>query len=336
MTAPDEPREQPEQHRRHGLPPQLEQHPRDRWDASALPSAHGKTVVVTGANAGIGYFTSEQLARAGAHVVLACRDQERAEAAVSAIRRRVRNASVEATPLDVADRASVDHAAEVMLGRGRVDALILNAGIVHPPARRTTDAYGNELVLATNVLGHFRLAARALPVLRQSPGSRVVLLGSLASRLVRFPLDDLQLESSYSGWKAYARSKIAAQAFGFELDRRLRAAGLDVASVVAHPGYSTSGRTPGIRGVNQPSHATRFADNLQAAWSQGKDLGAHPVVRAALDPTVAGGDFLGPRFLVKGDPVRATPTRTSRSRRVGAHLWELLERYSDQAFDIRA
>ena len=123
MTAPDEPREQPEQHR--SRPPRSRAAPADRWDASALPSAHGKTVVVTGANAGIGYFTSEQLARAGAHVVLACRDQERAEAAVSAIRRRVRNASVEATPLDVADRASVDHAAEVLLGRGR-------RGCAHP------------------------------------------------------------------------------------------------------------------------------------------------------------------------------------------------------------
>lgn len=304
------------------------------WDPAHLPSAHGKTVVVTGANAGIGYFTSEQLARAGAHVVLACRDQERAEAAVSAIRRRVRNASVEATPLDVADRASVDRAAHALADRERVDALVLNAGIVHPPARRTTDAYGNELVLATNVLGHFRLTAQSLPVLRRSPGSRVVLLGSLASRLARFPLDDLQLESSYNGWTAYARSKIAAQVFGFELDRRLRAAGLDVASVVAHPGYSTSGRTPGIRGVNQPSRAARFTDNLQAAWSQGKDVGAHVPVRAALDPAVGGGDFLGPRFLVKGEPAESRPTRTSRSRRVGGRLWTLLEQFSDQPFEI--
>ena len=308
----------------------------DKRDAFPFADAAGKTVVVTGANAGLGYFASEQLARAGAHVVLACRDQERAEAAVSAIRRRVRNASVEATPLDVADRASVDHAAQALLARDRVDALILNAGIVHPPARRATDAYGNELVLATNVLGHFRLSAQTLPVLVRTPGSRVVVLGSLASRLARFPLDDLQLESSYNGWTAYARSKIAAQAFGFELDRRLRAAGLDVAGVVVHPGYSTSGRTPGIRGINQPSHATRFADNLQAAWSQGKDLGAHAIVRAVLDPEVRGGDYLGPRFLVKGEPATARPTRTSRSPQVGARLWSLLEEYSDQRFDVSA
>ncbi len=305
------------------------------WDPARLPSAHGKTVVVTGANAGLGYFASEQLARAGAHVVLACRSQERAEAAVSAIRRRVSGANVEATPLDVADRGSVDRAAEALAARERVDVLILNAGMVHAPAKRATDAYGNELVLATNVLGHFRLTAQMLPALRSTPGARIVSLGSLATLLARFPLDDLQLTTSYTAWKAYAQSKIALQAFGFELDRRLRAAGADVSSIVAHPGYSTSGRTPGVRGVNEPSRAKRFADNLQAAWTQGKDQGAHVPVRAALDPSIEGGDFVGPRWLTRGEPVETRPSLTTRSPRVGARLWELLEEYSDQAFDIR-
>src|SRR6478609_1222175 len=106
------------------------------WDASALPDAHGRTVVITGANAGVGYFTAEQLATAGARVVLGCRDPERAEAAVSAIRRRVPGARVEALPLDVTDRRSIDAAADALLAYERVDALVLNAGIVHPPRTR--------------------------------------------------------------------------------------------------------------------------------------------------------------------------------------------------------
>ena len=227
------------------------------WDATTLPDAQDRTVVVTGANAGVGYFTAEQLAGAGAHVVLGCRDPERAEAAVSAIRRRVPRASVEALPLDVTDRRSIDAAADSLLVRGGVDALVLNAGIVHPPRSRRTDAYGNELVLSTNVLGHFRLVARALPALTDE--GRIVTLGSLASRLGRLRMEDLQLERGYTSWRAYSGSKIGAQVFGFELDRRLRAAGLSVESVVVHPGYSTSGRTPGIRGVNQPSRLKRFA-----------------------------------------------------------------------------
>lgn len=304
------------------------------WDAGALPDAQGRTVVITGANAGVGYFTAEQLAGAGAHVILACRDPERAEAAVAAIRRRVPRASVEAMPLDVTDRRSIDAAADALLDRDRVDALVLNAGIVHPPRARRTDAAGNELVLSTNVLGHFRLVARALPALARIPGGRIVTLGSLASRLGRLRLDDLQLERGYTSWRAYSGSKIAAQAFGFELDRRLRASELEVESIVVHPGYSTSGRTPGIRGVNHPSRLKRFADNLQAAWTQGKDAGAHVPVRAVLDPSVRGGDYLGPALWTKGAPVHAPATRASRSPRLGARLWPLLERAADQPFPL--
>ncbi|WP_285115251.1 SDR family NAD(P)-dependent oxidoreductase [Leifsonia sp. fls2-241-R2A-40a] len=304
------------------------------WDVTALPDARGRTVVVTGANAGVGYWTSEQLARAGAHVVLACRDPERAEAAVSTIRRRVPRATVEAMPLDVTDRRSIDAAADALLAQDRVDALVLNAGIVHPPRERRTDEEGNELVLSTNVLGHFRLVARALPALERMPGSRIVTLGSLASRLGRVRLDDLQLKDSYTSWRAYSGSKVAAQVFGFELDRRLRAAGSTVQSVVVHPGYSTSGRTPGIRGVNQPSRAKRFVDNLQAAWTQGKDDGAHVPVRAVLDPAVAGGDYLGPAAWTKGAPVHTPATRASRSPRLGAALWPLFEQASGQPFPL--
>lgn len=304
------------------------------WDSAALPDAHGRTVAVTGANAGVGYFTSEQLARAGARVLLACRDPERAEAAVSAIRRRVPGARVEAMPLDLADRRSVDAAADALLARDRLDALVLNAGIVHAPRSRQTDAYGNELVMASNVLGHFRLTARALPALERTGGARVVTLGSLASRLGRLRLDDLELERSYTAWRAYSGSKIAAQVFGFELDRRLRAAGSSVESVVVHPGYSTSGRTPRIRGVNHPSRLKRFADNLQAAWTQGKDAGAHVPVRAVLDPEVSGGDYLGPALWTKGAPVHAPATRSTRSARQGARLWPLLERASAQPFPL--
>lgn len=304
------------------------------WDASALPDAHGRTVVITGANAGVGYFTAEQLAGAGARVVLGCRDPERAEAAVSAIRRRVPGARVEALPLDVTDRRSIDAAADTLLAYEGVDALVLNAGIVHPPRTRQTDEYGNELVLSTNVLGHFRLVARSLPALQQTPGSRIVSLGSMASRLGRVRVDDLQLERSYTAWRAYAGSKIAAQVFGFELDRRLRTAGSDVQSIVVHPGYSTSGRTPGIRGVNQPSRLKRFADNLQAAWTQGKDAGAHVPVRAVLDPSISGGDYLGPALWTKGAPVHAPATRASRSPRLGAALWPLFERAAEQPFPL--
>ncbi|MBX0299536.1 SDR family NAD(P)-dependent oxidoreductase [Cryobacterium sp. 1639] len=311
------------------------------WNPRALPDQSGRTFVVTGANAGLGYFTSEQLAGAGAHVVLACRNPARAAAAVAAIRRRVPGASVSTLELDVADLGSVQGAAERMREYPQLDGLILNAGIVHPPRDRAVSLDGAELVLATNYTGHFLLTSLVLPVLQATPGSRVVSLGSMISRLMDSSLDDLQLEGTYNGWKAYAQSKIAMQVFGFELDRRLRAAGLGgetgVQSLVSHPGYSISGLTPGIRGVNEVSRGKRFADTLQGfIGAQGKDAGAWPTVRAAIDPDARGGQYYGPRFLTRGAPTVQRPTRTSLDRGIAARLFPRTEALVDAPFALPA
>lgn len=300
------------------------------WNPRSLPSQAGKTFVVTGANAGLGYFTSEQLAEAGAHVVLACRNPAKADAALAAIRWRVPGASVSSLHLDVADLLSVSAAAARLLELPRLDGLILNAGIVHPPRDRQESPDGNELVFATNYLGHAALTARTLPALLRTPGSRVVALGSMISRLMDSAPDDLQLETSYEPWKAYAQSKIAMQVFGFELDRRLRASGAGgadgVQALVAHPGYSISGLTPGIRGVNEPPRLKRAVDRLQfMLGAQGKHHGAWPIVRAAADPDATGGQYYGPRLLMRGRPAVQAPTRTSRDLAIAARLWSRSE-----------
>ena len=297
-----------------------------RWHPRSLPDQAGKTFVVTGANAGLGYFTSEQLAGTGAHVVLACRDESKANAAAASIRARVAGASVSVLHLDVADLNSVARAGERLGALPQLDGLILNAGIVHPPTDRAVSLDGNELVFATNYLGHVALTATALPALLRTPKSRVVSLGSLISRLMDSALDDLQLETTYSGWKAYAQSKIAMQVFGFELDRRLRAAGVGgaggVSSLVAHPGYSISGLTPGIRSVNEVSPRKRVIDTLQAlVGAQGKHRGAWPTVRAATDPHAHGGQYFGPSLLLRGRPVTQPATRTSRDRSIAENLF---------------
>jgi NAD(P)-dependent dehydrogenase (short-subunit alcohol dehydrogenase family) len=302
------------------------------WDPSALPTQHGKTFVVTGANAGIGYFITEQLAGAGARVILASRSEQRADAALAALRTRVPGAQVEFLRLDLADLDSVRAAASAIRELDRVDGLIENAGMVHPPSRRQTTAAGHEVVLATNLLGHFALTALALPALARTPGSRVVSLGSMATRLSSFRIDDLQLETAYNGWRAYAQSKIAVQSFGFELDRRLRATGSVVASLVAHPGFSISGLTPRIPGVNEPSVGTRVVDTLQGFAAQGKDRGAWAPVRAAIDPDAVGGQFWGPRFQTRGRPALARPTSTSSDPAIGARVWETAEELTGLRF----
>lgn len=302
------------------------------WYPLELPSLAGKRYLVTGGNAGLGFFTAARLAGAGAHVVLAGRSPERLEAALAAIRGARPEASIEPIVIDQASLASVRAGAKRLLHRDRFDGIVANAGMVHTPGARATSPDGNELVLATNVLGHFALFAELLPHL--ADGARIVSLGSLSSRLSTFRVDDLQLERGYDFWRAYAQSKIASQVIAFELDRRLRAAGLGVASLVAHPGYSISGRTPRVPGVNEPGPGDRFADALQAAWAQGKHRGAEITLHALTAPEAEGGQFWGPRYSTKGDPILQTPTRTSTDPAIAARVWAFAEQATGTTFDV--
>lgn len=243
------------------------------WSSNTIPDLSEHHYVVTGGNAGLGFFASVGLTQAGARVILACRSSERAIAAKAAIQHKVPGARVDFVELDTSDLASVAHAAETLGAEERIDGIVANAGIVHPPAARTTSVDSNELVLATNFLGHFALIARLLPTLRRVPASRIVTLGSMASRLSSFQVDNLQLNTGYTSWRAYAQSKIAVQSFGFELDRRLRAAESTVSSIVVHPGYSISGLTRSVPRVNEPTRAKRFVASLQSSIAQSKERG---------------------------------------------------------------
>jgi NAD(P)-dependent dehydrogenase (short-subunit alcohol dehydrogenase family) len=296
------------------------------WDPQHLPDLTGRTYLVTGANAGLGYFSSEQLVRAGARVYLTGRSPNRLMAARAAVRRRVPDAAdrVETLLLDTSNLGSVRAAAATVGGRGPLDGLLLNAGIVHPPKTRETTGDGHEVVLATNVLGHFALAGALLTRLSAASG-RMVWLGSMSTSLWKYDPVDPQLREDYTGWRAYVQSKVATAAIGFEADRRLRAAGVPVTSVVAHPGYSTSGRTPGILGVNSPTRLTRFADNLQVAITQSKEQGAWTLVRALVDPDIHGGEFWGPRFVVKGGPHRGTAAGITRDPPLAERIWGVCE-----------
>jgi NAD(P)-dependent dehydrogenase (short-subunit alcohol dehydrogenase family) len=304
----------------------------------AVPDQTGRTAVVTGANKGIGFFASAALARARAHVILACRSIERADAAVRAIRARCAvegvAASLEVVELDTADSASVAAAASTLATRERLDIVVANAGMVHPPSQREVSADGNELVLATNMLGHFALIAGLMPAIARTPGARVVSLGSMATRLSPFLVGDLQLELEYTSWRAYAQSKTALESFGFELDRRMRAAELNASSAVAHPGDSTSGRTPRIAGVNEPSRGTVFADSLQAPFTQSKERGADSVLAAATRMDAVGGTYWGPRWRVRGAPVVQEPSRASADPEVARRVWEFAQAATSIRFEL--
>jgi NAD(P)-dependent dehydrogenase (short-subunit alcohol dehydrogenase family) len=296
------------------------------WDPRRLPDLRGKTYLVTGSNAGLGFFASRQLAGAGAHVIMTGRSPNRLAAARHALTAELPDpaGSVETLLLDTSNLGSVRAAAATVRQRGRLDGLLLNAGIVHPPAERRAGHDGNELVLATNALGHYALAGALLSTLAARRG-RMVWLGSMSTSMWSYDPVDPQLTERYTPWRAYVQSKMVTTAVGLEADRRLRAHHVPVTSVIAHPGYSTSGRTRGIRGVNEPSRRGRFTDNLQAAITQSKEQGAWPLVRALVDPTIQGGEFWGPNLIVRGTPRRARPSRLTSDPAVGERLWIMCE-----------
>ncbi|MFD4637304.1 SDR family NAD(P)-dependent oxidoreductase [Lentzea sp. NPDC058436] len=254
-------------------------------------------VLVTGGNAGIGYFVAERLASAGAAVVLGSRDAGKATAAARAIRDRVPGASVRHLPLDLADLPSLKSSVDSIV---QLDAVVLNAGVAldDPPRRETAD--GHELMFATNHLGHFALVHWLGPLLG---AARIVTTGSFAARTERLDLDDLQSFDAYDPKRTYGRSKLAQMSFGFELDRRLRAAGSRCLSVVVHPGGALDSLTPARAGVHVRSASQRLLGLPAGLLLHGKDSGARTAVHAVLDPDVRGGQLWGPRqFGLRGAP----------------------------------
>jgi NAD(P)-dependent dehydrogenase (short-subunit alcohol dehydrogenase family) len=302
------------------------------WDPAHLPSATGKTIVVTGGNAGIGYFTSEQLASAGARVILASRSQQKAERAIASIGRHVPGAELEFVQLDLSSLASIADAAEALRTFGPLDVLVENAGLTTPSARRQTTEDGLELVVGSNALGHFALTARLWPTL--SPTARVVGLGSMSTRMTKLDPDDLLSERRYSPFRAYAFSKHAVHGFIFELDRRIRAAGEAREALLAHPGFSTDGLADRRPGINDVSPLVRVRDTVLSIVGQGKHQGAWPTVRAALDPDAESGQFYGPSRTLTGPPIVMAPVVSSATPEFGAHLWALAEEKTGITFTV--
>ncbi|MFD7554599.1 SDR family NAD(P)-dependent oxidoreductase [Streptomyces sp. NPDC059835] len=273
-----------------------------QWDVHRLPRARGRSFLVTGGNAGIGYFVAEQLAGTGATVVLGSRDRAKAEDAIASIGSRVPGAKVKHVSLDLADLASLKTTVDA-LGLDRLDAVVHNAGVAldHPPRRETAD--GHELMFATNHLGHFALTHHLAPLLMATPGSRVVTTGSFAAKSERLDLDDLQSTHHYQPKHAYARSKLAQMLFALELDRRLRANASTTLSVLVHPGGALDSLTPSRPPVHVRTVGERLSRLPLSLVVQGKDAAAWPAVRAALDPSVRGGQMLSPRaFGLRGTP----------------------------------
>jgi NAD(P)-dependent dehydrogenase (short-subunit alcohol dehydrogenase family) len=279
------------------------------WTADDIPDQTGRTIVVTGANSGLGAAVTRALAAKGAHVVMACRSVAKAERAAAAM-----PGDVAVRRLDLADLSSVRTFADAT---GDIDVLVNNAGIMAVPKSRTADGF--EAQIGTNFLGHFALTGLLLPRISQ----RVVTLSSSAHRIGRIDLDDLNWHTRrYRRWAAYGQSKLADLLLAMELHRRLSAAGSAVLSVAAHPGYAAT---------ELQSHTESVQDRLMAVANrviaQDAAMGALPALYAATMPDVRGGEYYGPGGPgeLRGYPRRVGMSGAARDAATAAALWRAAE-----------
>jgi NAD(P)-dependent dehydrogenase (short-subunit alcohol dehydrogenase family) len=297
------------------------------WSEHDVPEQTGRTVIVTGANSGIGLETARILAQKGAHVVLACRNQEKGEAACADITQRDAHAKVELQSLDLSSLASVKTFAEgFTAAHQRLDLLINNAGLMMPPLGRTADGF--ELQFGANHLGHFALTGHLLPALLQTADSRVVTVSSVLHRYGSLNFENLNAEKSYSPTKAYGYSKLANLLFMRELQRRCHRAAISTLSVAAHPG-STRTNLQQYASMIRWSMALPFMAQEAAA-------GALPTLYAATVKDVAGGDYYGPQgwFEMTGPPAKAYMSKHARDDEAARRLWELSEQLTGVTYAI--
>jgi NAD(P)-dependent dehydrogenase (short-subunit alcohol dehydrogenase family) len=296
------------------------------WNTGDIPDLSGRTAVVTGANGGLGLETARALAGAGAGVVLAARNQERAKEAIESIRASAPDASLELVPLDLGSLDSVRRAAaEILAAHESLDLLVNNAGVMGIPEQRTADGF--EMQLGVDHLGHFALTALLMPALLRAPGARVVTVTSTAHLMgLAVDPDNPHLEGSYRPWRAYGQAKLANFHFGLGLARKLREAGAQAASLIAHPGLSnTELQAVSVRetggGLSQ-----RFFLMLARSIGMSPATGALSQLRAATDPGAKSGEFYGPLFVNSGPPVRKPILRRIGMDRAIDRLWQVSER----------
>ncbi|MEU4126818.1 MULTISPECIES: oxidoreductase [Streptomyces] len=309
----------------HAVPAHAHASPSDRWTPDSIPGQSGRLAVVTGANSGIGYVTARELARRGAHVVLACRSQQRGQEALERLRAEVPGARAELRLLDLADLKSVRRFAEGW-NHDRLDLLVNNAGIAMVPFSRTADGFESQF--GVNHLGTFALTGLLMPHLLASPDPRVVTVSSEGQRFARFDMGNLDAERGYRPLFTYIQSKRANLYFATELQRRADAAGLGLRSMAVAPGLTRSNvLTGGANSTRGRAYGALMRLLLRSAFRPTPE-GAKTSLYAATVPDLPGGSYVVPDgpFQLRGEPVLRSRERAIEDADTAHRLWALSER----------
>lgn len=309
----------------------------DTWTESDVPPMDESTVVVTGANSGLGYEASRVFAERGATVVMACRSVERGEQAALTIRDVVPDATLDVRECDLADHTSIAHFADSYASAYEdLHVLCNNAGVMAIPRSETADGF--ETQFGVNHLGHFALTGLLLDTLLTTPGeSRVVTQSSRAHRGGTIDFADLQCEHRYGRMKVYGQSKLANLLFGYELDRRLKGRGVEsVTSVVCHPGYTDTNLQINA-GEASGSRVQLWAMKAaNALFGQSPEMGVLPLLYAATAEDVTGGEYVGPGGLlnVRGYPTYQHSSDESYDEDVADRLWDVSEELTGVVYNF--
>jgi NAD(P)-dependent dehydrogenase (short-subunit alcohol dehydrogenase family) len=306
------------------------------YSVADIPSLTGHVAVVTGANGGLGLASAKALAGAGAHVVMAARDQSKARAAHAEILAAHPDASLEIVELDLGSLDSIAAAARrIVATHPAIDILINNAGLMAMPERTTADGF--EMQFGVNHLGHWALTAQLLPALLAASAARVVTVTSTAHHMGRaVDPSNPHLHGRYKPWRAYGQSKLANYHFAIGLQRRFVAAGVAATSLLAHPGLSNTelqATTVAEGGGGWLAGASHW---LTAKVGMTPARGAMPQVRAATDPHARGGQFYAPRFVNSGAAVRRPILRRFHLQQAIDNLWEISARETKIALEVPA
>ncbi|UOY00421.1 oxidoreductase [Blastococcus sp. PRF04-17] len=304
------------------------------WTPADIPDLTGRVAVVTGANGGLGLVTAHELAGAGAHVVLAARDQAKATTAEEQIHARNPRAETEIVPLDLGSLKSVtDSAGTISSKHERVDILVNNAGVMAMPERRTEDGF--EMQLGVDHLGHWAFTAHLMPALLRAERARVVTVTSTA-RFMGGVVDpqNPHLEGRYKPWRAYAQAKLANYHFGLGLQQQFAKAKVGAISLIAHPGLSDTDLQSRAVREQGGGWGAALSEVLANRAGMSPAEGARPQLRAATDPHAKGGELYAPRYVSNGPAVRRPILRRWDLQRRIDELWQVSERETGVALDV--
>ncbi len=293
---------------------------RKNWSLLNIPDLAGKNAVVTGGNIGLGFKTSLELARKGAWVTLACRDEDKGKAAIERIRDKVPEARLDFISLDLVNSQSISHFSEQFGSKNKhLNILVCNAGVGNLVNRTLTDE-GLEMHMATNYFGHFALTGLLFPIIKSTDNARVVIVSSLAYKRGEINFSDLDwTKRKYNRMKCYGDSKLAGLLYMQELNRLFKAFNSSAMAVAAHPGLTATERqqSSGMGGI-------------LARWlASSVEKGCLPQLYAATAPKVLAGEFYGPRYALLGYPSKHKLKLNTKNSEIGKRLWEVSEKITN-------